>query len=176
MKILKELLFQKFIDVYNTNLIIKLDNYDFLYCVDDEVRIIKNINKYIYNKDSICYAILIYFLINNYSIEESIKLTNKVMIESLNELDLILDIPDYSIIEKVKKEYDEYKNNNLNNINIETNQPNIEILENTNNENINAVKLHNPNDNIEKLNIEHQSESENKSNQIEVNGGNNEVL
>ena len=101
------LLFQKYIDIYNSKLIIKLDNFDILYCVDDEVRIIKNTNKNLMNKDSIYYSVLVYFLINNYTIEEAIKLTNKVMINSSNEIDIINDIPDYSILEKTIKEYEE---------------------------------------------------------------------
>lgn len=107
------LLFQKFIDLYNTNIIIKLNNFDFLYCVNDEVRLIKNINKNISNKESVYYGVLCYFLANKYSVEESIKLTNKVMLESLNEIDLVLDIPDYEVIKKVIKDYEELKKSNV---------------------------------------------------------------
>ena len=91
-------LFQKFVDLYNSNLIIKLDNFDILYCINDEVRLIKNINKNITNKDNIYISVLIYFLTLNYDIETTIKLTNKVMLNSSSELDLLKDIPDYSFV------------------------------------------------------------------------------
>lgn len=94
-------LFQKFIDLYSANLIIKLDNFDILYCVNDEVRLIKNVNKNITNKDNVYYSILTYFLINTNNVEESIKYTNKVMLSSSNELDMIKNIPDYSEIKKI---------------------------------------------------------------------------
>lgn len=94
-------LFQKFIDLYPANLIIKLDNFDILYCVNDEVRIIKNVNKNLTNKDNLYNAILSYFLINTSDIENSIKLTNKLMLESKNELDMIKNIPDYKEIKSI---------------------------------------------------------------------------
>lgn len=94
-------LFQKFIDVHSANLIIKLDNFDVLYCVNDEVRLIKNINKNIANKDNLYNALLCYFLINTNDIENSIKLTNKLMLESNNELDMIKNIPDYSKVRPI---------------------------------------------------------------------------
>ena len=94
-------LFQKFIDLYSANLIIKLDNFDMLYCVNDEVRLIKNINKNITNKDNIYYSILTYFLINTNDVEKSIKYTNKVMLSSVSELDMIKNIPNYSEIKTI---------------------------------------------------------------------------
>lgn len=94
-------LFQKFIDLYNANLIIKLNNFDILYCVNDEVRLIKNVNKNITNKDNLFNAILTYFLINTSDIENSIKLTNKVMLETTNELDMIKNIPEYKTVKEL---------------------------------------------------------------------------
>lgn len=154
-------LFQKFIDLYHTNLIVKLDNFDILYCVDDEVRIIKNINKNITNKEPVYYSILIYFLAKKYSLEESVKLTNKVMLESPSEIDLMLDIPDYKVVSQTIKEYEEYKktiresqtqyineniNNNQNNtqINNVVVQTNIEPTQQANNNvNNNQVTVNN---------------------------------
>lgn len=98
-------LFQKFIDLYNANLIIKLDNFDMLYLLNDEVRLIKNVNKNINNKENVYYSILVYFLMNKYDVETAIKLTNKVMLSSANEIDLIEDIPDYKVITEVINEY-----------------------------------------------------------------------
>ncbi len=97
-------LFQKFIDLYSANLIIKLDNFDVLYVLNDEVRIIKNVNKNIANKENVFYGLLSYFLINDYDVETAIKLTNKAMLSSANEIDILKDIPDYSVIEKIKTE------------------------------------------------------------------------
>lgn len=102
-------LFQKFIDLHNANLIIKLDNFDMLYCINDEVRLIKNINKSITNKDNVYYSVLAYFLTQNMDIETAIKLTNKAMLSSASELDMIKDIPDYTVIEGILKEYNELK-------------------------------------------------------------------
>ncbi len=87
-------LFQKFIDLYKTNLIIRLDNFDFLYCINDEVRLIKNINEHLVNKENVFISILCYFLINTNNIEDSIKYTNKVMLNSNNDIDMINNIPD----------------------------------------------------------------------------------
>ena len=101
-------LFQKYIDVYSSNLIIKLDNFDILYCVGDEVRIIKNINQNIMNKDNVYYAILTYFLSLNVDVENSIKLTNKVMLSTSSELDMIKNIPDYDIVKITIDEYNKY--------------------------------------------------------------------
>lgn len=111
-------LFQKYIDIYKSNLIIRLDNFDYLYCIDDEVRIIKNVNNHLKNKENVFNSILIYFLINTNNIEESIKCTNKVMLESKNELDMILNIPDYEVVNNVLNEYNsritkEVSNNNI---------------------------------------------------------------
>lgn len=94
-------LFQKFIDLYSANLIVKLDNFDMLYCFNDEVRLIKNINKNIINKDNVYYSVLTYFLINTNDIENSIKYTNKVMLSSASELDMIKNIPNYSEIKTI---------------------------------------------------------------------------
>lgn len=190
-------LFQKFIDIYNTNLIVKLDNFDLLYIVDDEVRLIKNINKNITNKEPIYYGVLIYFLINQYSIEESIKLANKVMLESNNDIDFINDIPDFKILEKTIKEYEEYKKNN-NELNIQSGieenniQDNFKInnTQNTNTiinssninneleEQINPVELHNPNlsmhtmnDNIERLDLTNLNNESLKHNNINTTNG-----
>jgi len=91
-------LYQKYTDLYKSNLIIKLDNFDLLYCVGDEVRLIKNVNKNIKNKDNVFYSILCYFLSLNIDIENAIKLTNKVMLSSNSELDMIKNIPDYNVI------------------------------------------------------------------------------
>lgn len=139
-------LFQKFIDLYSTNLIIKLDNFDFLYCVNDEVRLIKNINKNITNKDNVYYSVLTYYLITLGDIENSIKLTNKAMLNTKSEIDLLLDIPEYNEIEKnietidIIEDYTNGENNikseeinNMQNINvnenIEQNNNNTETLE-----------------------------------------------
>lgn len=114
-------LFQKFIDLYTANLIIKLDNFDLLYCVNDEVRLIKNINKNITNKDNVYYSVLTYFLINTNDVESSIKYTNKVMLSSSSELDMVKNIPDYNEIKSI-----------LDNINIVSNEiPTNETINNT---------------------------------------------
>ena len=81
-------LFQKYTDLYKSNLIIKLDNFDLLYCVDDEVRLIKNVNKNIKNKDNVYYSVLCFFLSINVDIENAIKYTNKAMLNSNSELDI----------------------------------------------------------------------------------------
>ena len=94
-------LFQKYIDLYNSNLIVRLDNFDILYCINDEVRLIKNINKNITNKDNVYYSVLTYFLINTNDVEKSIKYTNKVMLSSVSELDMIKNIPNYSEIKTI---------------------------------------------------------------------------
>lgn len=94
-------MFQKFIDLYNANLIIKLNNFDVLYIINDEVRLIKNVNKNISNKDNLFNAILIYFLINTNDIENSIKFTNKVMLETNNKLDMLKNIPDYKVVKEL---------------------------------------------------------------------------
>ena len=91
-------IFQKYLDLYNSNLIIKLDNFDLLYCVNDEVRIIKNVNNNLKNKDYLYYSILIYFIINTNNIESSIKYTNKVMLDTNNDIDMIKNIPEYNNI------------------------------------------------------------------------------
>ena len=144
-------LFQKFIDLYKANLIIKLNNFDILYCINDEVRLIKNINKNITNKDNIFYSLLTYYISNNYDIENSIKLTNKVMLESNNDLDMIKNIPDYNIIK-------ESINNIKNNSEIINNQTVVNNIENNN--------VNNETNNISN-NIENNKEISN-NNQTEV--------
>ena len=93
-------LFQKYIDLYSSNLIIKMDNFDILYCINDEVRIIKNVNKNLKNKEYLYYSLLIYFLINTHDVENSIKYTNKIMLDSTSDLDMINNIPDFNIVSK----------------------------------------------------------------------------
>ena len=97
-------LFQKYMDTYKSNLIIKLSNFDLLYCVNDEVRIIKNVNNNLTNKDYLYYAVLIYFLINTNDIENSIKYTNKAMLSSQNDIDMLKNIPDYKEVSKLLEE------------------------------------------------------------------------
>ena len=143
-------LFQKYIDMYKSNLIIRLDNFDFLYCVDDEVRIIKNVNSHLKNKENVFNSILIYFLINTDNIEESIKCTNKVMLESKNELDMILNIPQYEVVSNVLNEYksrinsnkeiNNSANNGVTNDNVNNAMTNINNVNNvTSNNNVNNV-------------------------------------
>ena len=115
-------LFQKYVDLYKSNLIIRLDNYDILYCIEDEVRIIKNINKNINNKENVYYGVLSFFLSNNIDIENSIKFTNKVMLSSLNELDMIKNIPDVKLVYEC---LENYKNNQNMNVQNNTNLDNI---------------------------------------------------
>ncbi len=103
-------LFQKFIDLYSANLIIKLDNFDILYCINDEVRLIKNVNKNIINKDNVYYSVLTYFLINTNDVELSIKYTNKVMLSSASELDMIKNVPNYN---EIKNAVSNLQNNNI---------------------------------------------------------------
>lgn len=112
-------MFQKFIDMYNTNIIVKLDNFDILYVVDDEVRIIKNINKNLKNKDNVYLSVLCYFLVITDNIELSIKYTNKVMLESNNDIDMINNIPSKNNIDNI------LNSNNVKN-------DNIEVFDNTN--------------------------------------------
>ena len=129
-------LFQKYIDLYNSNLIIKLDNFDVMYCVNDEVRLIKNVNNNLNNKDNIYYALLTYYLINTNDIENSIKLTNKAMLLSKNELDMINNVPEYKEVINI---LEEYKSNIVNTQNsVESNQNNnSQTINNTINTNIN---------------------------------------
>lgn len=123
-------LFQKFIDLYNTNLIIKLDNFDLLYCLNDEVRLIKNINKTIANKEHVYYSLLVYFMINNYNTENAIKLTNKVMLNSKSEIDMVDNIPDYNDIENAIKEFESMNiPNETDNVIKENNVEPVEQLE-----------------------------------------------
>lgn len=155
-------LFQKFVDLYNSNLIIKLDNFDILYCINDEVRLIKNINKNITNKDNIYISVLIYFLTLNYDIETSIKLTNKVMLNSSSELDLLKDIPDYSFVTNAI--------NDLNTITGETpNQTNINNTEVVNNNEQNVIEEFNLNNNIN--NVPSNNEINKEINNNGVNNG-----
>lgn len=139
-------LFQKYIDLYNSNLIVRLDNFDILYCINDEVRIIKNVNKNILNKENIYYGILSFFLSNKIDIESSIKFTNKVMLSSLNELDMIKNIPEYNVVNECLEEYKNNGNiaqteniesdNNVNNVvqnNVNIDQVEKPIINNENN-------------------------------------------
>ncbi len=145
-------LFQKFIDLYSANLIIKLDNFDFLYCVDNEVRLIKNVNKNLYNKDNIYYSVLCYFILNGLDIENAIKFTNKAMLSSLNEVNLLNDFPEYEIVSKLCEDYVNLSKNNINNID------NNKIVNNNNISNIqNSQNLNNTN------NVISNSESINKN-------------
>lgn len=110
-------IFQKYMDMYSSNLIIKLSSFDFLYCVNDEVRLIKNVNNNLKNKDYVYYSVLVYFLINTNDIESSIKYTNKLMLSSKNELNMILNIPDRVEANKLLQEL---VSNNSNNNTVET--------------------------------------------------------
>ena len=103
-------LFQKYIDLYNSKLIIKLDNFDMLYCINDEVRLIKNVNNNLKNKDYLYYSILIYFLINTDNIENSIKYTNKVMLNTNNDIDILKNIPENKAIENYVTEIKNIEN------------------------------------------------------------------
>lgn len=139
-------LFQKYLDLYNSNLIIKLDNFDFLYCINDEVRLIKNVNNNIKNKDYLYYSLLIYFLINTDDIENSIKYTNKVMLNTNNDIDILKNIPEFKSIENYIPEINAKKNNNaeiINNVNKEN-----PIVDNTkniqnNNQPVNSQNINN---------------------------------
>ncbi len=117
-------MFQKFIDLYKANIIVKLDNFDFIYIYNDEVRIIKNINDKLKNKDNLYVSLLCYFLLNTNNIEESIKYTNKVMLSSGNELDMFKNIPELSLLNNMLKELNSRIKNN------------IETLDNVSNENV----------------------------------------
>jgi len=150
-------LFQKYIDLYGSQLIIKLDNFDVLYCVNDEVRMIKNVNRDIKNKDSIYYSVLIYFIINNIDIENAIKLTNKVMLSSANEIDLISDIPEFNVIELVLNEYKTIEESRQAHINNIQNQEQIETLNNNQN-NIEQTELQSQQPNVVNQEIVGQSQ------------------
>ena len=162
-------LFQKYIDMYKSNLIIRLDNFDYLYCVDDEVRIIKNVNNHLKNKENVFNSILVYFLINTNNIEESIKCTNKVMLESKNELDMILNIPDYEVVSNVLNEYKSRISNNK-----EINNSANNVITNTNN--VNSAVSNNNADNLSKeidkvdnvVSQDNNSNVNNKTNNIET--------
>lgn len=129
-------LFQKFIDLYNANLIIKLDNFDILYCINDEVRLIKNINKNIKNKDNIYYSILVYFLTITNDIENSIKKTNQVMLNSLSDLDFVKNIPNYEDIKDIIVSNNP-KSNSITETNENSNLDQNKQDVNTNNQNVN---------------------------------------
>lgn len=154
-------LFQKFVDLYNANLIIRLNNFDILYCVNDEVRLIKNINKNITNKENLYDACLSYFIIATNNIENSIKLTNKLMLESGNELDMIKNIPDYKVITNI---ISNIKANNQ--IVDETNQ-NSQTVTPTNE--INNVEIPNQNQTLETPKLDNNTviEESNGVNEIE---------
>jgi len=143
-------LFQKYTDLYNSSLVIKLDNFDILYCVNDEVRLIKNINKNITNKESVYYSVLCYFLINKLDIENAIKLTNKAMLSSNSELDMIENIPEVSSINEcinlynnnIKEQNNLYQNNEISN-SIFSVQGNNNEKNSQNNENLNTNGVNN---------------------------------
>lgn len=141
-------LFQKFIDLYSANLIIKLDNFDILYCVNDEVRLIKNVNKNITNKDNVYYSVLTYFLINTNDVENSIKYTNKVMLSSLSELDMIKNIPNYNEIKNIidNIQVNTQTVSEVSNSSIET--LNNTETSNTNNANTNDTSVNDTNETI----------------------------
>ena len=105
-------LFQKYLDMYGSNLIIKLDNFDLLYCVNDEVRIIKNVNKTLKNKDYLYYSILMYLLMFTNNIELSIKYTNKIMLNTTSDIDIIKNIPEFNSISEILNEIKNTINNN----------------------------------------------------------------
>ncbi len=146
-------LFQKFIDLYKTNLIIRLDNFDFLYCVNDEVRLIKNINNHLKNKENVFIAVLCYFLIITKDVESSIKYTNKAMLNSLSELDMISNIPSNDVINELNNEI--LKNTNVN----QNSNNNVSNTMNSNNVNVNNYNngINNyqssVNNNVETLNV-----------------------
>ena len=156
-------LFQKYIDLYNSNLIIRLDNFDILYCVEDEVRIIKNINKNISNKENLYYGILSFFLANKVDVENAIKLTNKVMLSSNNELDMLSNIPDIKIVSEC---YEEYKKNMEQNVSLNNSQNVV----NTNN----VSKNIETNVNVEQVDMNSNNASNvNQQDKIDDNQGNN---
>lgn len=148
-------LYQKFIDLYSANLIIKLNNFDILYCINDEVRMIKNVNSNIQNKENIFNALLSYFLINDYNIENAIKLTNKALLSSANDLDMLKNIPEYDIIKKIKKEFESTEALNANsnapsNNNVNNTVQNQVLAQNTDNLNqANVNQNIKPNNNIQ---------------------------
>ena len=167
-------LFQKYIDLYSSNLIIKLDNFDFLYLVNDEVRLIKNVNNNLINKDYIYYSVLIYYLINTNNIEESLKFTNKAMLTVNNDIDIMNSIPSFKDVNKILEDNkvinnasasNETSNNNLNsnqnmnsNANSDTNNINDTISNNQ------SIKTLDKNDNIEIPNIETLEDNTNNLN------------
>lgn len=153
-------LFQKYTDLYKSNLIIKLDNFDLLYCVDDEVRLIKNINKNIKNKDNVYYAVLCYFLSLNMDIENAIKYTNKAMLNSASELDMLKNIPDYSVIGECINDY----KNNLNQANVQVQNEN----NNTINTQVNVETNNNQQSVVQNQNINNLETLEQTDNQVSV--------
>lgn len=159
-------LFQKYTDLYKSNLIIKLDNFDLLYCVEDEVRLIKNINKNIKNKDNVYYSVLCYFLSLNMDVENAIKYTNKAMLSSNSELDMLKNIPEYNVISECINDY----KNNLNPVNIEKEQ---NVLQNqVVNSNINTNEQVSVQNNIQEESVQSQITNietlEQTNNQINV--------
>ena len=176
-------LFQKYTDLYKSNLIIKLDNFDLLYCIDDEVRLIKNVNKNITNKDNVYYSILCYFISNNFDIENAIKFTNKAMLSSSSELDMIKNIPDYNVINECINEYKSIlkeqtniqnnmentmlSNNTINNQNELNKTENIDILDTQQNINENVIP------NSTNLNIQQNTNNIVNNNTQNVNPVNN---
>ena len=116
-------LFQKYLDLYESNLIIVLDNFDVLYCLNDEIRLIKNVNTNLNNKRYLYYSLLIYFILNTKSIENSIKYTNKIMLTTNNDINILKNIPDYN---EVVGYINATNANEQNAANISNNKPNPE--------------------------------------------------
>jgi len=139
-------LFQKYIDLYNSNLIIRLDNFDLLYCVNDEVRIIKNTNTNLKNKENLYISIIIYYLLNTNDLENSIKLTNKVVGLISNELDMVKNIPEYRIVKEILDDTIEKinisNNQSQTNTNVVTNNA-TQVIENNIVNNQNAIQSNN---------------------------------
>ena len=108
-------LFQKYIDLYSSNLIIVLDNYDVLYYIGDEVRLIKNTNNNLLNKKELYCSLLSYFLVISNNVEESIKYTNKAITYLKEDLDLIKCIPEYNDIYNLVQDISKLKIDTVNN-------------------------------------------------------------
>ena len=170
-------LFQKYTDLYKSNLIIKLDNFDLLYCVGDEVRLIKNINKSIKNKDNVYFSVLCYFLSLNMDTENAIKYTNKAMLSSSNELDMLKNIPDYSVISDC---VNDYKDNlsQVNNVEKEQTDTQKQIVNNNteintiiNEQSIDQNQTKNSEEPLEQINNQINVQSNSNINNIENNNG-----
>ena len=144
-------LFQKYYDLYNSNLIIKNNNFDIYYCVDDEVRIIKNINKNLINKENVYYSVLSFFLVYNVDIENAIKYTNEVMLNSNSDLDMIKNIPDYKNVYDCYLEYKNLNESNQTISNVIETKDNVNIIQNNDpiSQNVNQPILNNNQSNLD---------------------------